>query len=31
MAYLGNEEIFDNMLHLKRFGLHFEIILNKKR
>ena len=30
MLYLAHEEIFENMLQLKYFGLYFEIILNKK-
>ena len=30
MWYLAPEEIFENMLHLKRFGLNFERILNRK-
>ena len=30
MWYLAPGEIFENMLQLKRFGLNFERILNKK-
>ena len=30
MGYLAPGEIFENMLQLKRFGLYFEGILNKK-
>ena len=30
MGYLATGEIFENMLQLKRFGLHFERIMNKK-
>ena len=30
MWYLAAGEIFENMLQLKRFGLNFERILNKK-
>ena len=30
MGYLATGEIFENMLHLKRFGLHFEKIMNRK-
>ena len=29
-GYLAHGEIFENMLQLKRFGLNFEGILNKK-
>ena len=30
MGYLAPVNIFENMLQLKRFGLYFERILNKK-
>ena len=30
MAYLAAGEIFENMLQLKRFGLYFEGIMNRK-
>ena len=30
MGYLGTGEIFENMLQLKRFGLYFEGIMNRK-
>ena len=30
MWFLAPVEIFENLLQLKRFGLNFEIILNKK-
>ena len=30
MGYLAPGEIFENMLQLKRFSLHFEGILNRK-
>ena len=30
MGYLALGEIFENMLQLKRFGLYFERILNRK-
>ena len=30
MGHLALGEIFENMLQLKRFGLYFEGILNKK-
>ena len=30
MGYLAPDEIFENMLQLKRFGLSFETILNRK-
>ena len=30
MWYLAPGEIFKNMLQLKRFGLHYERILNKE-
>ena len=30
MVYLAPEEMFENMLQLKRFGLFFERILNNK-
>ena len=30
MEHLGTGEIFENMLQLKRFGLYFEGILNRK-
>ena len=30
MWYLAPGEIFENMLQLKRFGLNFERILNRK-
>ena len=30
MEYLATGEIFENMLQLKRFGLYFEGILNRK-
>ena len=30
MGYLAPGEIFENMLQLKRFGLCFEVILNRK-
>ena len=30
MGYLATGEIFENMLHLKRFGLYFEGIINRK-
>ena len=30
MEYLAPGEIIENMLQLKRFGLYFERILNKK-
>ena len=30
MGHLAPGEIFENMLHLKRFGLNFEGILNSK-
>ena len=30
MGYLAPGEIFENMLKLKRFGLYFEVILNRK-
>ena len=31
MGYLTTGEIFGNMLQLKRFGLYFEGIINRKR
>ena len=30
MGHLARGEIFENMLQLKRFGLYFEGILNRK-
>ena len=30
MEYLAPDEIFENMLQLKRFGLYFERNLNRK-
>ena len=30
MGHLAPDEIFENMLQLKRFGLYFEGILNRK-
>ena len=30
MGHLAPGEIFENMLQLKRFGLYFEGILNRK-
>ena len=30
MGHLATGEIFENMLQLKRFGLYFEGILNRK-
>ena len=30
MRYLATNEIFENMLQLKRFGLYFERIMNRK-
>ena len=30
MGYLAPGKLFENMLQLKRFGLYFEGILNKK-
>ena len=30
MGYLATGEIFENMLQLKRFGLYFEGIMNRK-
>ena len=30
MGYLAIDGIFENMLQLKRFGLHFEGIMNRK-
>ena len=30
MAYLATRQIFKNMLQLKRFGLYFERIMNRK-
>ena len=30
MGYLVTSEIFENMLQLKRFGIHFEGIMNRK-
>ena len=30
MRHLAPDEIFENMLQLKRFGLYFEGILNRK-
>ena len=30
MGYLATGEIFENMLQLKHFGLHFERIMNRK-
>ena len=30
MGYLATGEIFGNMLQLKRFGLHYEGIINRK-
>ena len=30
MRYLATCEIFENMLQLKRFGLYFEGIMNRK-
>ena len=30
MGYLATGEIFENMLRLKRFGLYFEGIINRK-
>ena len=30
MGYLATGEIFENMLQLKRFGLSFEGIMNRK-
>ena len=31
MGSLATGEIFENMLQLKRFGLYFEGIMNRKR
>ena len=31
IGYLATGEIFENMLQLKRFGLYFEGIMNRKR
>ena len=31
MWYIAPGDIFDNMLQLKRFGLNFERMLNRKR
>ena len=30
MGYIATGEIFQNMLQLKRFGLYFEGIMNRK-
>ena len=30
MGYLATGDIFENMLQLKRFGLYFEGIMNRK-
>ena len=30
MGYLATGEMFENMLQLKRFGLYFEGIMNRK-
>ena len=30
MGYLATGEIFENMLQLKRFGLYFKEIMNRK-
>ena len=30
MGYLATGQIFENMLQLKRFGLYFEEIMNRK-
>ena len=30
MGYFATGEIFENMLQLKRFGLYFERIMNRK-
>ena len=30
MGYFASGKIFENMLQLKRFGLYFETILNRK-
>ena len=30
MGYLATGEMFENMLQLKRFGLYFEGIINRK-
>ena len=30
MGYLATGEFFENMLQLKRFGLYFEGIMNRK-
>ena len=30
MGYLATGEIFENMLRLKRFGLYFEGVMNRK-
>ena len=30
MGYLATRDIFENMLQLKRFGLYFEGIMNRK-
>ena len=30
MGYLATSEIFEDMLQLKRFGLYFEGIMNRK-
>ena len=30
MGYLATGEIFENMLQLKRFGLYFEGVMNRK-
>ena len=30
MGYLATGETFENMLQLKRFGLYFEGIINRK-
>ena len=30
MGYLATGKIFENMLQLKRFGLYFEEIMNRK-
>ena len=30
MGYLAPDQIFENMLQWKRFGLCFEVILNRK-
>ena len=30
MGYSATDKIFENMLKLKRFGLYFELIMNRK-